>query len=101
MQIGATGGAILWPAVTFMNSLLGCCFSPQQGTRHRQSVSYPTLIFQNIFDLCWTTAFGAAAGVVGSKVLINYGHEVMDPLHAARAGALGGAVLGPGEYFFE
>lgn len=78
--------------------LLGCYISLQQDTRQRQAVSYQTRIFQNIFDWGWTTAFGAAAGVAGSKYLVS---EVIDPLHAAGAGAVGGAVLGPGEWFSE
>ena len=54
-------------------------------------------LVKTIIDLLQTTALGAAAGGIGSAVLRIHGHVVMDPLHAARAGALGGAVLGPGE----
>ncbi|KIM28651.1 hypothetical protein M408DRAFT_137727 [Serendipita vermifera MAFF 305830] len=73
------------------------CFPPEDdGFGNRRYVSCPERTCANIFELVKGTAFGAAAGAVGSAVLRLHGHTMMDPLHAARAGALGGAVLGPG-----
>lgn len=57
--------------------------------------------FKRLVGLCQATALGAAAGGIGAAVLRLHGYDVMDPLHAARAGALGGAVLGPGETISE
>lgn len=97
MQIGAAGAAILTPAVILFNMATSVCFPPEDdGFGNRRYVSCPERTCANIFELVKGTAFGAAAGAVGSAVLRLHGHTMMDPLHAARAGALGGAVLGPG-----
>ncbi len=39
---------------------------------------------------------GAADGGVENKVLLSHGINLLEPLHAASLGALGGAVLGIG-----
>jgi hypothetical protein len=48
---------------------------------------------------CMSVALGAATGAIGCSILIKHHVELpgdMDVLHAARAGALGAAILGPG-----
>ncbi|TDL27123.1 hypothetical protein BD410DRAFT_836195 [Rickenella mellea] len=53
----------------------------------------------HILNLCISVALGATTGVIGCFVLIKHKVELpgdMDVLHAARAGALGAAIMGPG-----
>ena len=112
MQVGAAGGAIMSPALAIFNGIAENCLrirAPQQGDEDEDgdgdgdgeealgvcSIA-PNMIARNMLSLGMSTALGAAAGGVGSKVLLLHGVSVMDPLHAARAGALGGTVLGPG-----
>ena len=112
MQIGATGGAILWLIIAAVHNLLTYYFSynllghffpspAEKNTHYQQDVSYPASLFQRIFGLCWTTVFGAIMGAIGSEILVRCGLEVMGPLRAASAGALGGAFMGPGKYFTD
>ena len=94
MQLGALGGVILLPALTTINLFSNCIF-PSQQTEHAAPC---TTFMKSIFELGKTTAFGAAAGAIGSALLGPRGYTILDLDHAARAGALGGAVIGPGEY---
>ena len=89
MQVGAAGGAILLPALLIVAVVEGCLHT---GAMRNSLTGSVTL---NMLSLGRSTALGAAAGWTGSKVLLSHGYTVMDPVHAARAGALGGAVLGP------
>lgn len=45
-----------------------------------------------------TVLLGAVTGAIGSAILTKHGHrdEILNPRHAATAGALGGVILGPG-----
>lgn len=97
MQVGAVGGAIVTPAVILFNMATSVCFPPEvDALGNRRHVSWPERTLTTIFELAKGTAFGAAVGAVGSAVLRLHGHVTMDPLHAARAGTLGAAILGPG-----
>lgn len=89
MQVGATGGVILLPALLIVSSIEGCL--NLESMRHSSIVS----VTLNMLNLCRSIAAGAAAGWAGSNVLLSHGYTVMDPWHAAWAGALGGTVLGP------
>lgn len=89
MQVGAAGGVILLPAL-LITAAIGSCLDTE--SMQHSLVGYVTL---NMLKLCRSTAAGAAAGWAGSKVLLSHGYTVMDPWHAAWAGALGGTVLGP------
>lgn len=89
MQVGATGGVILLPALLIVSSIEGCL--NLESMRHSFIVS----VTLNMLNLCRSIAAGAAAGWAGSNVLLSHGYTVMDPWHAAWAGALGGTVLGP------
>jgi hypothetical protein len=89
MQVGAAGGVILLPALLIVSSIEECL--KQESMRHSFIVS----VTLNTLNLCRSIAAGAAAGWAGSKVLLSHGYTVMDPWHAAWAGALGGTVLGP------
>ncbi|KIM20150.1 hypothetical protein M408DRAFT_334120 [Serendipita vermifera MAFF 305830] len=97
MKIGATGGAILCPALIAVVCIYAYIFGPSLNTRDAPPVPYWKQVLDIIvLDHCGLAAFGAAVGAVGSKVLISHGHKVMDPLHAAKAGAVGGAFIKPG-----
>lgn len=50
-------------------------------------------VARNMFNSIISTAIEADAGGVDSKVLLFCGVNVMRPVHAARPGDLGGAVL--------
>jgi hypothetical protein len=89
MQVGAAGGAILLPALLIVGIITSSVNT--EAIRH-SLIGSVTL---NMLSVGRSTAIGAAAGWVGSTVLLSHGYTVMDPVHAARAGALGGAVLGP------
>ena len=95
MQVGAAGGAIMFPALAVFQSILESCFGPGE-PEEGEDPGLVHSVVHNMLSLGMSTAVGAAAGGVGSKVLLAHGVSVLDPLHAARAGALGGAVLGPG-----
>ena len=45
-----------------------------------------------------TVLGGTLSGAIGSAILLRNGHDLkgLDTLHAARAGAVGGAIFGPG-----
>jgi hypothetical protein len=95
IEVGAVGGAIIFPAFAVFNIFAENCLgikTPEEGDKEELIPS----VARNILTLGMGTAFGAASGGIGSKVLLSHGLSVMDPVHAARAGALGGAVLGPG-----
>jgi hypothetical protein len=89
MQVGAAGGAVLFPALLFMSGIEGCLDT--------EAIRYSAIgsVTLNMVNLVRSTVTGAAAGWVGSKVLSSHGYTVMDPWHAVWAGALGGTVLGP------
>ena len=89
MQVGAAGGVVLLPALLILSSIEGCL--KLESMRH----SFIFSVTLNMLNLCRSIAAGAAAGWAGSKVLLSHGYTVMDPWHAAWAGALGGTVLGP------
>lgn len=89
MQVGAAGGAVLLPALMVVAVFEDCLKTESMRNSLTGSVSL------NILSLCRSTMAGAAAGWAGSKVLLSHSYTVMDPWHAAWAGALGGAVLGP------
>ena len=98
MQIGAIGALIFTPAVDLFNKITSSYYPAEQdalGNRRHRSCTERT--YRTIFGLCRTTAFGAIVGAIGSSVFRLHGHIGMDPLHATTAGALGGAILGPGE----
>ena len=98
MQIGAIGALIFMPAVVFFNMMTTSCYPAEQDAfGNRRYVTCTERTYCNIFELCKTTAFGAIVGAIGSSVFRIHGHVGMDTLHAATAGALGGAILGPGE----
>jgi hypothetical protein len=101
MQIGAAGAVIMFPVVKVISAIIACCVAGEQdGVGNRRDLSSPNTCSPNlgfIFQPGITTVFGAAAGYFGSMSLLRHGYAVMDPLHAAGAGALGGMVLGPGE----
>jgi hypothetical protein len=94
MQVGAAGGAILSPALALLEIILENCLGIGDPTREAEQDCICS-VYRNMLSLCMSTAFGAASGGVGSKVLLSHGVNVLDPVHAARVGALGGAVLGP------
>ena len=89
MQVGAAGGAILLPALLVVAAIEDCLKTESMRNSLAGSVTL------NMLSLFRSTAAGAAAGWAGSKVLLSHGYTVMDPQHAAWAGALGGTVLGP------
>ncbi|KIM20442.1 hypothetical protein M408DRAFT_135777 [Serendipita vermifera MAFF 305830] len=94
MRLGAVGGVVLFPVWSLFNLITNCIFPTPENGESQMSCS---TVLKSLVELCKTTAFGAAAGVVGATILRNRGHEfILDPEHAMRAGALGGAVLGPG-----
>lgn len=89
MQVGAAGGAVLLPALLIVSGIEGCLNNEDMRRSWTGSVTL------NMLNLFRSTVTGAAAGWAGSKVLLSHGFTVMDPSHAAWAGALGGTVLGP------
>lgn len=93
LQLGATGAAIISPVVGIVYSVIDafCRSSSPDDPTPRCNL----LIW--LLRAAQATALGAAAGGIGADVLRSHGCDVMDPLYAARAGALGGVVLGPGE----
>jgi hypothetical protein len=95
MQVGAVGGAIMSPALAAFMIFAEDCLGIKEPEEGDEEERIPC-VARNMLTLGMGTAFGAAAGGVGSKVLLSHGLSVLDPVHAARAGALGGAVLGPG-----
>ena len=89
-RIGAIGGPIAAIAPTVFNifqSFLFLCGPEWAG------------IIQ-ILNLFITVALGAATGAIGCSILIKHDAQLpgdIDVLHAARAGALGAAIFGPGQ----
>ncbi|KIM20441.1 hypothetical protein M408DRAFT_13012 [Serendipita vermifera MAFF 305830] len=93
MYLGAVGGAGLYPIVTLYIHIKNHLFPSTQNDGDTS--------FLNMFvEFRKRVAFGAAAGAIGSTILRNRGgHEFMlDPEHATCAGALGGAVIVPGDW---
>ncbi|TDL27134.1 hypothetical protein BD410DRAFT_783325 [Rickenella mellea] len=83
-RIGAIGGPIAAIAFSVLNVIQ--CGPEMAG------------IIQ-ILNLFISVALGAATGAIGCSILIKHHVELpgdIDVLHAARAGALGAAILGPG-----
>ncbi|KIM28641.1 hypothetical protein M408DRAFT_23680 [Serendipita vermifera MAFF 305830] len=91
MYLGATGGAVLYPIMTAFILTKNHLFPSTQNGEDA-----PLTVILNMFiELGKPVAVGATAGAIGSTILRD--HELMlDPEHAARAGALGGTVLIPG-----
>jgi len=89
MQVGAAGGVILFPALLIVSGIEECL------NKESMRQSFAVSVTLNMWNLGRSIAAGAAAGWAGSKVLLSHGHTVMDPWHAAWAGALGGTILGP------
>jgi len=92
MLVGAVGGAIMFPAILVFRGIAEDCLGVRDQVQRASGCS----VIRSMLNLGIATALGAAAGAVGSKVLLPRGFSVIDPVHAARAGALGGVVLGPG-----
>lgn len=85
MQIGAVGAVIVHPVLRAIHAL-GRLVEPNNlSSDHlRRGLRSDPVIFS-----------GWIVGVVGSKLLNGHGYQVMDPLHAAGAGLLGGIFAGP------
>lgn len=104
MQVGAVGGAIFTPALLVLGAIIHKIIpsDAQDSDEEREDGWTPPekTGFHRFLETCLTltgsSGLGAAAGAIGSAVLRIHGKTTMDSLHAARAGALGGAVLGPG-----
>jgi len=94
MQVGAAGGAIMFPALAVSQAVLEYCLGVSDAGMVEGHVLVRS-VARNMLNLCMSTAIGAAAGGVGSTVLLSHGVSVLGPVDAARAGAVGGAVLGP------
>lgn len=89
MQVGAAGGVILLPVLLIVSGI------EERFNKESLQHSFIVNVTLNMWNLCRSIAAGALAGWAGSKVLLSYGYTVLDPWHAAWAGALGGTVLGP------
>jgi len=95
MLVGAVGGAIIFPIILIIRLIAKDYLSVRhpEGDRQRTLGYWITSL---MLSLSITTIHGAAAGGIESNLLLTYGFNVIDPVHAPRAGALGGFVLGPG-----
>jgi len=89
---GAIGGAVLaLPLALALHYIL----LPFRRSDARNGPSW-TSNLSTIVTLGFGAASGAASGAVGVAILNTTRHgNQMDVLHGARAGALGGAVIGP------
>ncbi|KIM28648.1 hypothetical protein M408DRAFT_329400, partial [Serendipita vermifera MAFF 305830] len=103
VQVGATGAIVTSPAIAWIFFLVEALLpggkygmlALRKPRREPLGMVMRKVGLKKVLELFQAAALGAAAGGVGSTILRLHGHEVMDPVHAARAGTLGGAVIWP------
>lgn len=93
MKIGAVGGVVGGIALSLALSCLG-----RGGDDDDDEKPKAFSVIRSIISVPTSTVFGAVAGALGSVILAKHGlrDEILNPSHAASAGALGGVILGPG-----
>lgn len=106
MRIGALGGCLMAIPSKIVEAIYDAAASavkrraqevdPESGERRHSNAVAGFVFIVGIVSIGLGIANGAAVGASGAAILRALHHVVMDPTHAARAGALGALILGPG-----
>lgn len=98
--LGLAASAIMTPGFIVLQNLLNMILGkvqtlidPESLQTKRESGLARLLRITVVFFT--PPALGAVYGSIGSSVLMAHGHAVLPVLEATRAGAVGGAILGP------
>lgn len=103
VRIGAVGGCIMAipsGVIQILYALIPVAIwkkvDPESGKSiyARRSLSF--LLLAGVLSLGWCVALGAAIGAIGAAIFEATHKSGLDVVHAAKAGALGGTILGPG-----